>query len=141
VTTTPKYLLDTSAILTLIEDKPGADRVEALLWEHREDVLLPFVVILEATYITLREVGEAVAERRYALMRQLPCAELWSVDEPTLLTAARFKAQARVSFADALIAAFATRHGATLVHKDPKYEALGDRVSLEALPYKITGTP
>lgn len=141
MTATPKYLLDTSAILTLIEDEPGADRVEALLREHGEEVLLPFVVILEATYITLREVGEAVAERRYALMRQLPCTELWSVDEPTLLTAVRFKAQARVSFADALIAAFAARHGATLIHKDPAYEALGDRVSLEALPYKATGTP
>ena len=136
----PRYLLDTSAILALIEDEAGADRVEALLREHGEDVLLPFAVIMEATYITLREAGEAVAERRYALMRQLPCTELWAVDEPTLLTAARFKATARVSFADALIAAFAVRHEAILVHKDPEYEALGDRVLLESLPYKAAGT-
>jgi predicted nucleic acid-binding protein len=139
VTPFQTFLLDTSAILTLIEDEPGADRVEALLREHGEDVLLPFVVLLEATYITLREVGEAVAERRYALMRQLPCTEIWSVDEPTLLTAARFKVQGRISFADALIAAFAARKGAILVHKDPEYEALGDHVTLEALPYKATG--
>ena len=72
--------------------------------------------------------------------RVTPCTELWAVDEPTLLTAARFKATARVSFADALIAAFAVRHEAILVHKDPEYEALGDRVSLEALPYNVAGT-
>jgi len=138
--TPQRYLLDTSAILTLIENEPGADRVEALLREHGEAVLLPFPVLLEATYISLQEAGEAVAERRYALMRQLPCTELWEVDEPTLLTAARFKAQARVSFADALIAAFAARNDAILVHKDPEYAALGGWVLLEALPYRAAAT-
>ena len=134
----PRYLLDNSAVLTLIEDEPGADRVEALLRERGAGVLLPFPVLLEATYISLREAGEAAAERRYVLMRHLPCTELWEVDEPTLLTAARFKVEARVSLADALIAAYAARNDAILVHKDPEYEALDGQVMLEALPYKAT---
>ena len=65
-----RYLLDTSAILTLMEDEDGADRV----------------------------------------------------DEPTL--------------ADALIAAFAVRSSAVLVHKDPEFEVLADQVPQEPLPYK-----
>jgi predicted nucleic acid-binding protein len=71
-------------------------------------------------------------------MKQLPCKILWQVDEPTVLTAARFKASYRLSLADALIAAFAQRQGAVLLHKDPEFEALLEQVELEALPYKTT---
>jgi predicted nucleic acid-binding protein len=35
-----------------------------------------------------------------------------------------------------MIAAFAQRENAVLVHKDPEYEALSEEVELEALPYK-----
>ena len=127
-------MLDTSAILTLLEDEEGAERVEALL--RKGNVLLPFLVLLETYYITLQERSEAVADRRYALLRQLPATFLWSVDEPTLLTAARFKARYRLPLADALIAAFAILHEAILVHKDPEFEALAGLVRQEALSYK-----
>ena len=129
-----RCLLDTSAILTLLEDEEGAERVEALLREGQ--VLLPFLVLLETYYITLQERSEAVADRRYALLKQLPATFLWSVDEPTLLTAARFKARHRLSLADALIAAFAVQQGAILVHKDPEFDVLAELVRQEALPYK-----
>jgi len=129
-----KYLLDTSAILTLLEDEEGADRVETLLREG--EVLLPFLVLLEAYYITLQEQPEDIASQRYALMKQLPATFLWSVDEPVLLTAARFKARYRLSLADSLIAAFAFQHKAILVHKDPEFEALAGLIRQEALLYK-----
>ena len=58
------------------------------------------------------------------------------MDEPTLLTASRFKARFRISLADALIAAFAVRQEAILVHKDPELEALAEIVPQEILPYK-----
>ena len=128
------YLLDTSAILTLIEDEDGAQRVETLL--RQEDILLPFVVLLETYYITLQEQSEDIADKRYALLKQLPGTILWQVDEPTLLTAGRLKAAHRLSFADALIASFAVRHGAILVHKDPEMAVLAESVKVEALPYK-----
>ncbi len=129
-----RYLLDTSAILTLMEDEDGTDRVEEIL--QNSEVLVPFPVLLEIYYISLQEKSEPVADKRYALVRYLAVTEIWSVDEPTLLTAARLKAGFRVSFADALIAAFAVRHQATLVHKDPEFEALADHVRQEPLPYK-----
>lgn len=128
------YLLDTSAILTLLEDEDGAQRVETLL--RQEDILLPFVVLLETYYITLQEQSEDIADRRYALLKQLPGNILWQVDEPTLLTAGRLKAAHHLSLADALIAAFAMRHQAILVHKDPEMAALTESVQLETLPYK-----
>lgn len=118
------YLLDTSAILTLIEDEPGADRVDELL--RTGEVLLPFMAGLETFYISLREAGEDEAERRLFLLRQLPVRWLNTVGEPVLVTAGRIKARHRISLADSLIAAFAVEAGAILVHKDPEFEALSD---------------
>jgi predicted nucleic acid-binding protein len=128
------YLLDSSALLALIENEDGADRIASILREER--ALLPFLALLEVHYVTLQERGQGEADRRYTLLRQLPCEILWQIDEPTLLTASRFKAGHRLSLADAMIAAFAHRQQATLVHKDPEYEALAEQVDLEALPYK-----
>ena len=36
-----------------------------------------------------------------------------------------------------MIAAFAQRQQAVLVHKDPEYDVLAEEVELEALPYKV----
>ncbi len=129
-----KYVLDTSALFALIEEEDGADRVEDIV--QTEDALLPSMSLLELHYVTRQERGLAEADRRYTLLKQLPCEILWDVDESTLLTASRFKAGHRVSLADALIAAVALRQGAVLLHKDPEYEALAEEVELEALPYK-----
>ena len=129
-----RYLLDTSALLTLIEDESGAERVEQVL--TGEEVWLPWLVLLEAYYISLQERGQTEADRRYAMIKQLPATIVWEVDEPVLLTAARLKAMHHLSLADAIIAAFAIQQKAILLHKDPEFEALTGQVSLEALPYK-----
>lgn len=128
------YLLDTSALLTLIENESGAVRVEEVLRE--EQTLLPWPALLEVHYISRQEKGPGEADRRYALMKQLPSEILWKIDEPTLLTASRFKSAHRLSLADALIAAFAEQQDAILLHKDPEFEALADQLELEHLPYK-----
>lgn len=130
------FLLDTSALLTFIEDEAGAERVEQVLTQGQ--VWLPWLVLLEATYITQQEQGEAEAEHRYALVKQLPVTILWEIEEPTLLTAARLKADYRLSLADAIIAAFAIQQSSVLLHKDPEFETISDQVTLEALPYKTS---
>lgn len=128
-----RYLLDTSAVLTLIEDEPGADRVEELL--RTRVVLLPFVAGLETYYITLQERGADEADRRLFLLRQLQARWLDAVNDTVLVTAGRFKAHHQLSFADCLVAAFAAEAGAILVHKDPEYDAL-TALRQERLPYK-----
>lgn len=138
--TVQKFVLDTSALLTLIEAEAGAERVRDVLQQSK--TYIPFVAVLELRYITLRERGQAEADVRYALLRQLQTEIIWQVDEPTLLIAARLKASYRLSLGDALIAACAKTRGATLLHKDPEYEPLHSESLLEALPYKLkTGTP
>ena len=128
------YLLDTSALLSFIEDEAGADLVEQAL--KQPTTLLPWPVLLETYYITLQEEGQAEADRRIALVEQLSVKILWDMDEMTLLTAAKLKAEHRVSLADAIIAAFAIRRDAVLMHKDPEFDALTGLLPMEALPYK-----
>jgi predicted nucleic acid-binding protein len=131
---TDRYLLDTSALISLVEGEEGTERIEQIL--RLEECLLPWTVLLEAAYITRQEQGEAESDYRYAMMKQLPARILWEMDEPVLLTAARFKANFRISFADAVIAAYAVQENAILLHKDPEFEQLDGQVRLETLPYK-----
>jgi predicted nucleic acid-binding protein len=98
---------------------------------------VPWPVLLETHYVTLQEDGQAEADRRVALIKQLDVEILWGMDESTLLTASKLKAEHRVSLADAVIAAFAIRRGAVLMHKDPEFDALTGLLPMEALPYKL----
>ncbi len=116
----------------MIEDEPGATRVEKLLRD--EVVLIPWVALLEVHYVTARRHNIAEADRRYALLTQLGATVLWDNDERFLLQASRLKATYRLSLADSLIAAHGLRHGSLLVHRDPEYRQLADELELEQLP-------
>jgi predicted nucleic acid-binding protein len=129
-----QYVLDTSACLAFLQDEEGADEVEEILNNKR--CLLPFVVLLEIYYVTFREKGEEIADKRYAMLKSLSAEFLCDIDEPVLITAGRFKGQYRLSLADAIIAAFAKREGAVLVHKDPEFDLLKHEVPQLALPRK-----
>ena len=56
------------------------------------------------------------------------------------LIAGRLKATRKISFADAWIAATAIFYNATLVHKDPEFEQVEDKVNVLKLPYKKRNT-
>ncbi len=128
------YVLDTSALLTLVEDEPGAQEVGRVL--SKGNSFIPHIALLEVRYITLQEQGLDMADLRHALLLSCPAEVLWEMDEPTLLTAARLKASHRISLGDSIVAAYAIQRGATLLHKDPEFEPLAGELKLEALPYK-----
>jgi predicted nucleic acid-binding protein len=127
-----KFVLDTSALFSLVEDEAGNERVADIL--QKEEFILPFITLLEMHYITRQEQGLPEADRRYAVLKQTNV--LWSFDEPTLLTAARLKTENHISLADSMIAAVAIQNNAILVHKDPEYESLTNQLKMESLPYK-----
>ncbi len=52
-----RYLLDTSALMALIEDEAGAERVEQIITQGR--AVLPWPVLLEIYYIARQERGQA----------------------------------------------------------------------------------
>jgi predicted nucleic acid-binding protein len=78
---------------------------------------------MEVLYNVWRGEGEEAA--RHALRLMDSFAIHWVSCEPNILDAAgRIKAQGKFSVADSWIAATAKVYAATLVHKDPEFEAL-----------------
>ena len=122
------FVLDTSAILALRSDEPGADRVQALLGQaerNQSRLLVSFMTRMELLYGIQREEGENAARDALRLVDSF--AIHWVSCEPHILeTASRIKASGRISVADSWIGATAIVHDATLLHKDPEFEPFKD---------------
>ena len=132
------YVLDTSALLTLIEDEAGADQVQELFEKAKQGeviLLVSFMSFMEVYYISLQERGQAEAQERVKLLAALPMLRVES-NESLGVRAGAFKAAHRLSVADAWIAALAQEQNATLVHKDPEFEQVESAIKVVKLPYK-----
>jgi len=131
------FLFDTSALLTLRDDEPGAERVAALLNAASRGGLPChgcFISLMEVLYRVWKDEGETSGRDAYAVCQQLPI--VWLHESPALLErAAAIKARFPVSLAVAWIAAAALELDAVLVHKDPEFEQVAG-LRQEQLPYK-----
>jgi len=131
-----RWLLDTSALLTLRDDEAGAERVAELLLlaqQGKAECLACFMTGMELLYRVWRDEGEAAGRLAYEQCLALPIQ--WVHESPELLLrAAELKASYPLSLADAWIAASALEANAILVHKDPEFDAVP--VAQEPLPFK-----
>jgi predicted nucleic acid-binding protein len=130
-------VLDTSALLALRDDEPGAERV-ALLFEASARGEFSchgcFMSQMELMYRVWKDEGEEAGRSAYSLCLRLPI--IWLHESPELLErAAAVKACFPLSLADAWIAAAALQLDAVLVHKDPEFEKVTN-LKQELLPYK-----
>jgi len=131
-------LLDTSAIMAFLEDEPGADQVQAALGQAvqvRSIIYASFVSLTEVEYITRQERGEQVSQERSSSLQKLPIQWIHS-DDTLCSAAAKLKATHRNSFADSFVAATAMSLDATLIHKDPEFNALAATIKQMMLPPK-----
>ena len=121
-----RWLLDTSALLALRDDEPGADRVARLLQAARNGdshCLVCFMSRMELLYRVWKDEDERRARLADAQVQALPIQ--WVPASDALLErAAALKAGNSLSEADAWIAAAAQQEGAVLVHKDPEFKPL-----------------
>jgi uncharacterized protein len=131
-------ILDTSAILTLTGNEPGADEVQTYLAEAiagRIQLHGSFASLTEVEYITMQEEGAEAACQRLADLTAMPVQWLHS-DAALCHEAAKLKAAHKMSFADAFVAATARRFDGTLVHKDPQFQPLAGELKQHMLPPK-----
>jgi len=131
------FLLDTSALLTLRDNEPGAEQVSQLLLQA-QDGGLPcygcFMTLMEVFYRVWKDEGESAGREAYADCQALPIG--WLHESPELLIrATSVKAMHPLSLADAWIAAAALENSMKLVHKDPEFENLPGLLE-DRLPYK-----
>lgn len=136
------FLLDTSAFVTLTDKENGFERVRDLLKAARRGKVVlhaSFATLTEVRYILTYDRGEEQAGRISDAIRKFPVT--WHHSDDALCSeAAKLKAAHKISFADAFVAATANRLDATLVHKDPEFEAFKGVIQLQTLPPK-TGVP
>ena len=133
-----RYLLDTSALLTLRDDGPGAERVAEVLEQASKGKLRCqgcFISLMEVLFRVWRDEDEARGRLAYQQCLALPM-EWVHESNSLLLRAAELKALHPLSQADAWIAACAMENGAILLHKDPEFSALP--IQQELLPLKLT---
>lgn len=131
-------VLDTSAIICLLEDEAGADCVEEKLRSARAGKIqlgASCVSLTEVFYKAHQTEGAEKANYLIAVIKSWPIEFIYP-DEALCLLAGEIKATFAVSFADAFVAATAQQAAALLIHKDPEFEALRTTVKLKALPYK-----
>ena len=122
------YVLDANALLDLLVNGPGAERVEPLLKSARPatPLLVSAVNWGEVFYISWQRHGEESAKQTLADLLQLPI-RIVPVDVPQVLKAGELKAVHKIPYVDCLAAALAALNQATLVTSDRDFEKLGRR--------------
>jgi predicted nucleic acid-binding protein len=128
------YVLDTSAILTLWNDEEGADIVEHIL-RLDTDVSVSFMSFMEGRYRIWNNVGREESDEFSKYLSLIPMKRV-DVTDSIFEKAIEIKATSSLSVCDSWIIATAIATDSILVHKDPEFEQVKDKVKLKALPYK-----
>ncbi|MBI5582747.1 MAG: PIN domain-containing protein [Deltaproteobacteria bacterium] len=131
---TDGFCLDSSALLTLWNDEPGAETVEEILRSGAKP-FLSFMTVMECRYRLWKQAGREKAEEFRSYLELLPVVVV-DTNEAILDLAVEIKAGHNLSVVDSWIIATAIQTDTVLVHKDPEFEPLKGRVRLLALPYK-----
>ncbi len=134
------YVLDTSALLTYIENEDGVAEINRILLEaldNRHTLYMSVISGIEVFYISYQEQGANVAQEPLRLLQDLSIIqEPVRTDDVTGI--GTLKANHAMSFADCCIAGLAKQKAAILVHKDPEFEHVEGDVGQMKLPYKST---
>ena len=129
------FALDTSALLTLWNDEPGADEAEKILTSKDNSVIVSFMSYMECYYRIWKNCGQEKGREIYAYLFTLPMERI-DLSEEILQTAVEIKATCALSVADSWIIATARIKDAILVHKDPEFLQVKSTVQLYNLPFK-----
>nr|VFJ70175.1 MAG: Predicted nucleic acid-binding protein, contains PIN domain [Candidatus Kentron sp. DK] len=132
-----KYVLDTSALMTLIEKEKGIETIEGLLEEASDEknkIYISTVTAIEVFYISMQRQDKTIAKRRLELIDNMPLI-VESLTQDLCRTIGEIKATKPMSFADSCIAGLAKAKNAILVHKDPEFESVEDEIRQLKLPY------
>jgi predicted nucleic acid-binding protein len=120
------FVLDAWAVMAVFNREPPALRISKAI--ATGEGLISWINLGEAYYLSIQRRDRSAADDALRSIRDrvrtvLPDVEL-------VLAAARIKARARLSYADAFCVATAQRHKAPLWTGDPEIIALADEVEI-----------
>ena len=131
----PGKVLDSYALIAYFRDEPGAEAVENLLVAaERKDQRLHMTDVnyAEVKYAILKRDGAAAWAAAAKVLPGLPI-DFHPTHRALADTAATFKAQYRMSLADAFAAALAKEKKAELVTGDPEFKPLEKEIKINWL--------
>ena len=118
-----RIVLDSSALMTFFENRPGAEKVEELLQlaiDRKRELLMSVVNWGEVYHSVWRAKGPGVALKVLADIAQLPI-ELVDADYALAKLAAEFRAQHKLPYVDGFAAALALDRNAALSTSDADF--------------------
>ena len=128
-----KYVFDSSAMISFLDGEPNADKVAVMLEEININNNRAYLCIInfgEIYYHFLRTGGDESANKAIWALNTLPI-ELIDADRELTLTAAKYKAFNKISYADAFASALAEQKKATLVTGDKEFEQIGKYIKIQ----------
>ncbi len=129
------YVLDSYAILALLNNESGAARVEALLQQAKNvEVTLSISLINlgEIAYIIERRWGQAKLRTVLAYLEETSL-NIMPASKERVLAAANIKAHYPMAYADAFAAALGKELSATLLTGNPEFQIISDHLTIEWL--------
>ena len=128
-----RYVLDTYALLAVIEDEPGAETVTALFTGENSELFLSLINLGEAYYIIIRRKGKDVANE--LINNIIADKTLTFVDAswPKIKKAAQVKSGGGLSYADSFVVALAKEIEAPIVTGDPEIQKTADRLGIKLI--------
>jgi predicted nucleic acid-binding protein len=127
-----RYILDASALMTFLEDRPGAEKVQELLVRAaavKRPLLMSVINWGEVYYSVWRAHGEKAVEGKLQDIAQLPVVVVEADMELTKL-AASFKAQHNLPYADCFAAALAQARKASVVTSNKDFESVAGSLKI-----------
>lgn len=132
----PSAVLDSFALIAYLRDEPGGQKVEQLLLAalaNGHSLYMTEVNYAECKYMTLRKQGKQPWAKAANLIESLPI-EFTPADRGLSNLAADFKANNKISLADAYAAALAKSKNLELVTGDPEFKQLEGQIGIIWLP-------
>ncbi|BDC51986.1 twitching motility protein PilT [Bryobacterales bacterium F-183] len=120
-------IFDSYPLLAWLRNEPSASIVDAMLDESMASpeptILMSWVNVGEAYYMASRKISREAAEELLKLLPDLPI-RLIAPTPDDFVAAAKLKAQWRISYADAFVAALGMANRAPVVTGDPELRAM-----------------
>lgn len=129
------YILDSFAILALLNDETGAERVAKLLLQAQEkrlSVSMSLINLGEIAYIVERRLGRNNLHTTLAYLESTQIQWI-EVTRKRIYQAAHLKAAYPISYADAFAAGLAQEGGDILITGDPEFRVLAAEIQIEWL--------
>lgn len=126
-----KFVLDSFAILALVEDEPGAQAVADIVGDETAQLYMSVVNLGEVYYIISRKRGERAAEEVVRGVMEEESLTLAQVTWPRAKEAARIKAAGGLSYADAFALGLAREVGGPVVTGDPELRPVAAKLGVE----------